>query len=264
MWENPKVLYLCLSPQGLMAVTSPFCLVFKLFFFFRSIRMLPHITSKCNTRDLLLSPRARLSLFLEPHHHLLPSSRDLIRLMLTLVCLGGFQCQCAHCTVPQRQLWVNTCCDILLERPRGVCTLQWALWRRKERMNCAVCLCAWGRRRGDGLQEIYITKHPQVRGETSNIQIQTAAIKERFQDVIGDGGEGEEGWKPPSSHTARAWPKKERGLPFKDERAATLKSTEFPGIHAPPQVCGMSQHDVCRKIWSSAERKISPPVMRFN
>lgn len=89
-------------------------------------------------------------------------------------------------------------------------------------------------------------------------------IKERFQDVIGDGGEEEEGWKPPWPHTARAWPKKERGLPFKDERAATLKSTEFPGIHAPPQVCGMSQHDVCRKIWSNAEWKILPPVLCFN
>lgn len=204
--------------------------------------MLPHIRSKCNTRSPLLSPTARLSLFLEPHHHLLPSGSDLIRLMLSLVCIGGFQCQRAHCTVPRWQLWVNTCCDTLLERPWGVCTPQWALWRRKERMNCAglcacLSLCAGAAAR-DGLQEIYITKHPQVRGETSNIQIQAGTIKERFQDVIGDGGEEEEGWKPPWPHTARAWPKKERGLPFKDERAATLKSTEFPGIHALPQVCG--------------------------
>lgn len=151
-----KILRSCISASPLRAwwrLRPLFALSLNFFFFFRScIWMLPHITSKCNTRDLLPSPRARLNLFLEPHHHLLPSSRDVIRLMLTLVCMGGFQCQHAHCTVPRRQLWVNTCCDTLLERPWGVCTPQWALWRRKERLNCAglcaCCLCARRRWRG--------------------------------------------------------------------------------------------------------------------
>lgn len=60
-------------------------------------------------------------------------------------------------------------------------------------MNCA-CLCAWlsagvGAARGDRPEEIYITKHPQVRGEISNIQMRTGSIKGWFPDVI----EGEEG-----------------------------------------------------------------------
>lgn len=52
---------------------------------------------------------------------------------------------------------------------------------------------------GDGLVEIYITKHPQVHREISKIQIQAGTIKEWFQDVRGGerkgGGEEEKTWR---------------------------------------------------------------------
>lgn len=59
------------------------------------------------------------------------------------------------------------------------------------------CLCAClsacvGAATGDGLKEIYITKHPQVRGEMNNIQMWTGTIKGWFQDVMGGGEEEEE------------------------------------------------------------------------
>lgn len=52
----------------------------------------------------------------------------------------------------------------------------------------SVCMEAAAR---DGLEEIYITKHPQVHREISRIQIQAGIIKEWFQDVRG--GERKEG-----------------------------------------------------------------------
>lgn len=65
-------------------------------------------------------------------------------------------------------------------------------------MNCACvrapgCLHAWGPATGDRPEEIYITKHPQVHGEISNIQMRTGSIKGWFLDVIeGEEGEAEE------------------------------------------------------------------------
>lgn len=59
-------------------------------------------------------------------------------------------------------------------------------------------LCAWlsacvGAATGDRAEEIYITKHPQVHGEISNIQMRTGSIKAWFLDVIeGEAGEAEE------------------------------------------------------------------------
>lgn len=73
-----------------------------------------------------------------------------------------------------------------------------------------VCVEAVAR---DGLEEIYITKHPQVHREISKTGIRAGTIKEWFQDVRGGerkeggggGGGGLEGFlKPPWLHTARA------------------------------------------------------------
>lgn len=87
------------------------------------------------------------------------------------------------------------------------------LWRRKEQMNCA-CLCAClsacvGAAVGNRLEEIYITKHPQVHGGISNIQMRTGSIKGWFQDVIveereeEEKGDGRRGPLPPWLRTAR-------------------------------------------------------------
>lgn len=80
-------------------------------------------------------------------------------------------------------------------------------------MNCA-CLCAClsacvGAAVGNRLEEIYITKHPQVHGGISNIQMRTGSIKGWFQDVIveereeEEKGEGRRGPLQPWLRTAR-------------------------------------------------------------
>lgn len=97
-------------------------------------------------------------------------------------------------------------------------------------MNC-VCLCARlsacvGAATGDRPGEIYITKHPQVHGEISNIQMRAGSIKGWFPDVIeGEEGEAEEKKKKQTAAAAAAHSKKELDLkrdklPFKDERVA--------------------------------------------
>ncbi len=163
-----------------------------------------------------------------------PSSpaRDLIRPLLTFGWSGGFQRQHVHCTAPWWKLQLNTGCDTLWERTWDVCTLRWFLWGRKQKY---VCLSAYlsvhaEAASRDGLDEIYITKHPQVHREISNIQIQARAIKEWFQDVRGGerkGEEEEEGrrgfWKPSWLQTARARAEKRRLAFFRDERVAMLK-----------------------------------------
>ena len=77
-------------------------------------------------------------------------------------------------------------------------------------LSACVCVEAVAR---DGLEEIYITKHPQVHREISKTGIRAGTIKEWFQDVRGGerkeggggGGGGLEGFlKPPWLHTARA------------------------------------------------------------
>lgn len=85
-------------------------------------------------------------------------------------------------------------------------------------MNCA-CLCAWlsvcvGAATGDRPEEIYITKHPQVHGEISNIQMRAGSIKGWFQDVI-EGEEGEAEEKKEANCCSRGCTQKERARPKK-------------------------------------------------
>lgn len=87
----------------------------------------------------------------------------------------------------------RTHCETLLERPRVVCTPAVSPLKEKRTdelcvsVRLLVCVRGGGDRGQTG--EIYITKHPQVHGERSNIQMWTGSIKAWFQDVI----EGEEG-----------------------------------------------------------------------
>lgn len=228
-WRTPR--HLC-GPWGLMAVRSPFlssllpCLQAS----FRScLPILPDIGSKWDTPNLLLSPRLVFGATPPPSS----PGTDLIRLKLTLGCNGGLQRRYVRCTVPWWKWQLNTGCDTLWERTWDVYTPWWFLWGRKQKYVCLsayLSLCAEATAR-DGLVEIYITKHPQVHREISKIQIQAWTIKEWFQDVRGGERKGGmrrrrrlEGFLKASlvAHSeSLTW--KEGGLPFKDERGATLK-----------------------------------------
>lgn len=68
----------------------------------------------------------------------------------------------------------------------------------------------------DGLEEIYITKHPQVHREISNIEIQARTIKEWFQDVRG--GERKEGEGSLPGCTQQKLDLKKKRLAFQGEK----------------------------------------------
>lgn len=176
MWENCQVLRVHSGPWGLMVVRSPF-IFFAIALSSRLFQELHLNTSSHQikvgyTGPSPLSQSLGTLVFGATPPPSSPGS-DLIRLMLTLGCTGGFQRQHVHCTVPWWKLQVNTGCDTLLEKPWDVCTPQWFLWRRKKEKNY-VCLSAYlslcvEAAARDGLEEIYITKHPQVHREISNI-----------------------------------------------------------------------------------------------
>ena len=69
--------------------------------------------------------------------------------------------------------------------------------KTKVRVSESIFVCVCGGGREEGLEEICITKHPQVYREISKIKIQAETIKEWVQDVRGGerkGGGGLEGF----------------------------------------------------------------------
>lgn len=122
---------------------------------------------------------------------------------------SGFQHQHVHVRIPWWRLQVDT----LWERAWDVCTLQRFLWRGKNKnyvfLSAYLSLCVEAAAR-DGLEEIYITKHPQVHREIS--MIQTGKDHQRLVPGCPRGWkereEEEDGWKAPWLHTVRAWPEK--------------------------------------------------------
>lgn len=154
--KNWRVLRLHSGPWGLMAVRSPF-IFFAIALSSKLFQELHLNTSSHQIKVGYTGPspfsQSLGTLVFGATPPPSSSSSDLIRLMLTLGCTGGFQRQHVHCTVPWWKLQVNTGCDTLLERPWDVCTPQWFLWRRKKEKKtmCVwvpICLCVWRRQQG--------------------------------------------------------------------------------------------------------------------
>lgn len=116
-----------LFPWGPNGGQVPLFSAFSLncFFFFQMVHVnaSSHIRSKWDTRNLSLSVRAWVSLFLEPHHRL-PTGSDLIWQTADAGAHGWVSVPaCILCSSPMTTpSQARARCETLLERPRVVCT----------------------------------------------------------------------------------------------------------------------------------------------